>query len=254
MGYDRGAREASEARRIAQVSLCVSDTTSNTSILDDSLISLGGILKGRENVGVGTALDTVDKRRDLGEERVVVGVGVTLLVVIPRTTDVEGRRLVRVDKSVRQYRSGESTSPHVESISPDFELASVGVALKSDSVGERADSAILVFPSCQRHTNARPLQLTKQPMSNGGYAGPRESCSHRWESWKAFQDPRTTRSTWHCRQLGPYRNSHNSVDINITAKVARQVTKVGTLLNDGSHVDGLVPPCGLGNRLVRARL
>ena len=40
-------------------------------------------------------------------------------------------------------------SPHVESICPDFQLASVRVTLQSDSVSERSDCTVLVFPAGQ---------------------------------------------------------------------------------------------------------
>lgn len=53
---------------------------------------------------------------------------------------------------------------------------------------------------------------------------------------------------------GRAKHSHDRVDVDITAKVPRQVAEVRALLDDRSHVDGLVPPCGLGNRLVSARL
>lgn len=47
---------------------------------------------------------------------------------------------------------------------------------------------------------------------------------------------------------------HNGWNVDITTEVSGQVTEVGTLLDDGSHVDGFVPPCGLGNGLVGSGL
>jgi hypothetical protein len=35
---------------------------------------------------------------------------------------------------------------------------------------------------------------------------------------------------------------HNRVDVDIATKVSRQVTEVGALFDDRSHVDSLVPP------------
>lgn len=49
-------------------------------------------------------------------------------------------------------------------------------------------------------------------------------------------------------------NSHDRVDVDITTEVTRQITEVGSLLNDGTHVDRLVPPCGLGDCFVGAGL
>jgi hypothetical protein len=60
---------------------------------------------------------------------------VALFVVVSRTADVEGGRLVRVDET------------HVVPIGPDFKLARVSVALQGDGVGERADGAVLVLPA-----------------------------------------------------------------------------------------------------------
>jgi hypothetical protein len=47
---------------------------------------------------------------------------------------------------------------------------------------------------------------------------------------------------------------HDGINLDITTEVSGQITEVGTLLNDGSHIDRLVPPCWLGNGLVSGRL
>jgi hypothetical protein len=47
---------------------------------------------------------------------------------------------------------------------------------------------------------------------------------------------------------------HDGINLDITTEVSGQITEVGTLLNDGSHIDGLVPPCWLGNSLVSGGL
>lgn len=83
---------------------------------------------------VGSTFDTVDKVGDFREERIIISIGVSLLVVISRSSDVEGRRLVRI------YQS------HVESIGPNLKLTSVSGTLKGDGVGERSNGTILVFP------------------------------------------------------------------------------------------------------------
>ena len=94
---------------------------------------------------VGSAFDTVDKARNFREERVVVSVSVTLLVVVSRATNVESRCLIRVDQT------------HVVSIRPNLEFTSVGVALKCDGMGERTDSAVLVFPDGRSQTGDSEL-------------------------------------------------------------------------------------------------
>jgi hypothetical protein len=47
---------------------------------------------------------------------------------------------------------------------------------------------------------------------------------------------------------------HDGINLDVTTEVSGQITEVGTLLNDGSHIDRLVPPCWLGNGLVSGRL
>lgn len=47
---------------------------------------------------------------------------------------------------------------------------------------------------------------------------------------------------------------HDRVNLNITTEVSGQITEMGTLLNDGSHIDRLVPPCWLGDSLVSGGL
>ena len=96
---------------------------------------------------VGSTLDTVDKAGNLREERIVVGVSVSLLVVVSRATDEESGRVVRVDKT------------HVVSIGPDFELTSVCVTLQGDGVGERSDGTVLVLPD--RRSQTRDTQLLR---------------------------------------------------------------------------------------------
>ena len=49
-------------------------------------------------------------------------------------------------------------------------------------------------------------------------------------------------------------DSHNRVDVDVTTKVSGKITEMGTLLDDWSHVDGLVPPSGFGDSLVGTRL
>ena len=49
-------------------------------------------------------------------------------------------------------------------------------------------------------------------------------------------------------------NSHNGINLDITTEVSGQITEMSTLLNDGSHIDRLVPPCWLGNSLVSGGL
>jgi len=88
------------------------------------LVSLGGVLERGKNVWVRTSLDAVDKAGNFGEERIIVGVGVTLLVIVSWTTDVESGRLVWVDQT------------HVVSIGPNLKLTGVSVALKGDRMGE----------------------------------------------------------------------------------------------------------------------
>lgn len=133
-----GVLAASAASRIAQVNLKLVSKLTLCRFRPHSLVSLRGVLERRENVGVGPTLDTVDKARYLGEERVVVGVDVSLLVVVSRSSDVQRGGLVWVDQ------------PHVVAIGPDLKLACVGRALESDSVGERANGAIVVFPEQSR--------------------------------------------------------------------------------------------------------
>lgn len=94
-------------------------------------------------MGVGSTLDTVDEARYLGEERVVVGVDVSLLVVVSRSSDVQRGGLVWVDQ------------PHVVAIGPDLKLARVGSALQSDGVGERTNGAVVVFPKESRQFSSK---------------------------------------------------------------------------------------------------
>jgi len=49
-------------------------------------------------------------------------------------------------------------------------------------------------------------------------------------------------------------DSRNGINLDITTEVSGQITEMGTLLNDGSHVNGLVPPCWLGDGLVSGGL
>jgi len=49
-------------------------------------------------------------------------------------------------------------------------------------------------------------------------------------------------------------NSHNGINLDITTEVSGQITEMSTLLNDGSHIDRLVPPCWLGDGLVGSGL
>jgi len=47
---------------------------------------------------------------------------------------------------------------------------------------------------------------------------------------------------------------HDGINLNVTTEVSGQITEVSTLLNDGSHVNRLVPPCWLGDSLVSGGL
>ena len=46
------------------------------------LVGLCGVLERRKNMRIRSMLDAIHKRRDLGEERVVVGVLVALFVIV----------------------------------------------------------------------------------------------------------------------------------------------------------------------------
>ena len=89
-------------------------------------------------MGVGTALDRIDKARHFREERVVVSVHVSLFVVVSGSADVEGGSLVGVDQA------------HVVAVCPDFEFTGIGVALEGDSVRQGANGAVFVFPRGQQ--------------------------------------------------------------------------------------------------------
>lgn len=181
------------------------------------LVRLGGVLERRKNVRLGSTFDTVDEVGDFREERVVVSELMSLLVVISGSSDVERRSLVRVDK------------PHVVSIGPDFQLTGVSGTLQSDSVGERSNSAIGVLPNGTGDSR-NSLLLGDLALVDGNLG-------------------QLTRSLVELDRFGD-----DGWDVDITTKVSRQVTEVGTLLNDGSHVDGLVPPSGLGDSLVSGRV
>lgn len=97
--------------------------------------------------------------------------------------------------------------------------------MKRNSVYERSDSAILVLPGSRSHSR-NSLIFRNLGFIDGDLA-------------------QLTGS------LVPFdRMSDNGADVDITTKVSRQVTEMGSLFNDRSHVDGLVPPSWLGDGFV----
>jgi len=164
-------------------------------------------------VGVRATLDAVNEVRDLAEEGVVVRVSVTLLDVIAGSSQVKNGRVVRVDQ------------PHLETVTDDLQLARVGGSLKGDGVDEATDSTILVFPGGASHSG--------NPQLFGNLA---------------LVNRNSAKLTGSLVPLD--RVSLNRGDVDISTEVSREITEVSTLLDNGTHVDSLVPPSGLGNGLV----
>lgn len=177
------------------------------------LVRLGRILKARQDVRVRTTFDAVDKVGHLREEWIVVVESVTFLDIVTGATQVEDRRVVRVDET------------HLEAVTVNLELTRVSGALKSDGMNERANGTRLVLPRRCRH--ARNALLFRD---------------------LAFVDWDLAERS---RSLIPFDRVRNDRgDIDIATKVSRKVAEMRGLLDNGTHVDTLVPPSGLGDRLV----
>lgn len=180
------------------------------------LISLCGVLVRAENVAR-LAFDGVDELAHLREEWVVVGKAVALDVVVSRPAHSEHWRVVRVNQT------------HVVSVCPELQLAIVLCSLECDGVREGSYGSRLVLPYCGCDTGDTLVLW-----------------DYRLVHWDLGQ------LSWF---LIPFdRASSDRRDVDIAAKVTRQVTEVGTLLNDWSHVLELVPPRRLGDRLVCCRV
>lgn len=190
--------------------------------------------------------------------------GVTLLDVITRSSQVQHGRVVRVDE------------PHLETVTDDLQLARVGSSLQSDGVDKATDGTVLVFPETQHSMRQRRSRCasrrTQLDLPGGaGHPGDPQLLGN-----LALINGHTAELTGLLVPLD--RMSLNRVDVDISTEVSGQVcrvaqgdqnrcvhcrqllarwlltTEVSTLLDDGTHVDSLVPPSGLGNSLVSTSL